>query len=113
MTDMSYIFLVLALILNAIANISIKKAAISSGASISSVLSNPFVYLGIFMFALNLLLYYLALRSLPISVAYPIMVGAGFLLINGYASFFLNETVSGFHIVGYVLIITGLVFVTR
>ncbi len=113
MTGMSYVFLVLALILNAVANISIKKAALSLDTGISGVLSNPFVYLGVVMFALNLLLYYLALRTLPISVAYPIMVGAGFLLISVYASMFLHESISSFHIIGYVLIVIGLVCVTR
>lgn len=103
---MAYLWLTLAFGLNAFANILLKL-----GANKGLVLGNWQLLGGLFFFAINVVFYFLALRALPLSVAYPIMVAMSFLLINGYAFLTLGEPVTPLQIVGYVLIIGGLVLV--
>jgi len=112
---MAYLYLASALLLNAIANILLKVGAsrqMSTEGSLFAILASYWpVGLGIVLFALNVVLYFLALRSLPISLAYPVMVVGGFLLINSYAVFFLKEEISTTQIVGYLCIVAGVLLV--
>ena len=59
------------------------------------------------LFATNVVFYFLALRSLPLSLAYPVMVAGSFLLVNGYASLVLHERVGPAQLAGYALIVFG------
>ena len=63
------------------------------------------------MFALNVVLYFLALRNLPISLAYPVMVVGGFLIINTYAVVYLKEEIVSIQILGYLCIVAGILLV--
>lgn len=103
---MAYLWLTLAFGLNALANVLLKL-----GATKGLALGNWQLLTGLFFFAINVVFYFLALRALPLSVAYPIMVAMSFLLINGYAFMTLGEPVTPLQMVGYVLIIGGLVLV--
>lgn len=119
----SYLFLALALVLNAIANILIKVAmtrrtAGDGGASeglvgfLTTLLSPVFVA-GVLCFGLNLLLYSLALKKIALSVAYPIMVSLGYLIIVFYSRIYLREHLSGVQYVGAALIIAGVWLIVR
>ena len=113
---MQYVFLCIAFILNATANILLKTGALKGltyqGLSFSQILSqNAIAIIGLFFFALNAVFYFMALRSVPISVAYPVMVVMSLLLINGYAIFALKEQVTTVQLIGYALIIAGIVLV--
>jgi multidrug transporter EmrE-like cation transporter len=115
-TYMPYVFLAIAFTLNATANILLKIGALKGisyqGLSFGQILSNNAVaIIGLFFFALNAVFYFMALRSVPISVAYPVMVVMSLLLINGYAIFALKEQVSFTQLIGYALIIAGVVLV--
>jgi len=101
---MASFYLVCAFCLNAAANILLKL-----GASQGLALGNWQLGLGAALFALNLGCYTLALRALPLSVAYPVMVGMSFLIVNGYALLYLTEAITLLQIVGYALIIAGVV----
>lgn len=113
---MGYVYLLLALSLNALANILLATGArrgITLSGSIPEILSaNAAAIAGLAFFAANVGLYFLALRSLPVSVAYPIMVGTGFLLVNGYGYFVFGEGISPLQILGYGAIVLGIVLVT-
>jgi multidrug transporter EmrE-like cation transporter len=112
---MAYFYLAAAFTLNAAANVLLKLGAargLSSTGSLSVLLSGNWQLLaGLVLFAVNVLFYFLALRALPLSLAYPIMVAMSFLLINGYALVGLRETISPIQILGYLLIIAGLTLV--
>lgn len=113
---MAYLYLAAAFSLNAIANILLKLGArngidISSLSPISLALSNWQLILGVIIFAANVILYFLALRELPLSIAYPIMVVMGFIIVNGYAFFLLGESITSLQIFGYFVIVAGLVLV--
>ena len=113
---MVYVFLIGALVLNATANILLKTAAVVPAPSELSFWSLISTYrvgiLGLVLFCLNVGLYFLALKSLPLSAAYPIMVGGGFLIVGMYAWFMLNEHITAPLIIGYILIFVGILLIT-
>ncbi len=110
-----YLLLVVAFVLNSAANI-VLKAGSSRGVvfekfSPALIQQNALLLFGLLLFASNVVVYFLALRSLALSVAYPIMVGASFVLVNGYAAYVLREQLTVMHVVGYVCILVGVVLV--
>jgi len=110
--------LVVALLLNATANLVIKfgmKQIAEGGgvlargvlAGLVSVLTNPLLVVGIFCFGLNLLFYMYALQKLPLSVAYPVMVTTGFAIIVTVAGLRLRERLTLAQWAGVGLILVG------
>lgn len=114
---MHYVFLVIALIFNALANILMKLANVRGitdhnctlSERISGVyLSWPFIG-GIVLFGLNLICYTFALSKMQLSVAYPIMVGSGFAIIGVSSYFLFNERLTPMQITGTLLILLGVI----
>ena len=113
---MAIIYLIGAFVMNASANVLLKIAA-SKGVVLSGGFShilweNRFIFISLCLFGLNLVLYFLALRLVPISVAYPIMIGMTF-VITVSVSLFLGEHISALHWTGLALILAGLLIVAR
>lgn len=121
-----FIALGVALILNAAANLLIKlgmKPIDASGglfrsgtmAAISSILSSPTLLIGLACFGINAAFYMYALQSktLKISLAYPIMVGGGYLIIAIVARFHpsLAERLTWEQVVGVGMILGGVVLI--
>ena len=107
--------MIIAFVLNSIANIMLKIGANSgiqfSGFNWNSVSANRFFIFGILLFAVNVIFYFLALRNLSLSLAYPIMVGMSFLIINSYAYYFLDDKINLMQILGYLMIVAGIIIV--
>ena len=108
--------LIVALVLNAGANILMKVGANSSvtlgpDASFWSKLTNFLnvaTILAITLFAANVLAYRKALDNLNVSIAYPIMVSTGMILIAVVAATpLLGERIAIRHIAGMMLITAG------
>lgn len=124
---MKYVLaLIIALTLNAGANLLIKvgmKTVAASGglfrsgpvAAVEMVLTNLTLMIGLTCFALNAVFYMYALQSkaLQISVAYPIMVGGGYALIALIAHFhpLLSESMTWAQKLGVSLILLGVVLI--
>jgi small multidrug resistance pump len=116
---MRYILaLIAALLLNATANLMMKfgierfKAIgvdLAQGLwpMVVALISNWVLILGLFCFATNVILYTYALKGLPISVAYPIMVSAGFAIIVIVAGLYLDEHPTRSQWLGVTLILIG------
>lgn len=120
----SLVALALALVLNASANLMMKFGAkrvdsvgLKLDGGISSVWTtiaqNWVLLLGLFFFATNVLFYTYALKKIPISLAYPIMVGTGFAIIAVVAWWLLGEKLSVGQWAGVALILVGIVLVAR
>ena len=118
--------LVVALVLNAGANLLMKVGArsVSDGggllrdgpvAAVRIVLSNTTLMGGLCCFAFNVMLYMYALqsKSLKISIAYPIMVGGGYALIAIVARFHpaLGERLTVTQMVGVGFVLMGIVLI--
>ena len=119
----SWILLFTALSMNSLANILIKIGANSpESMDIESSFSqklfaffNLSTILAMFFFACNIFVYRKALEGMPLSVAYPIMAGGGLFLVTlvSFIHPLLRERVSFVHIIGMVLILLGIILVTR
>jgi len=115
--------LVVALLLNAAANVLMKvgsktASVLPVGASVWQRLANFLnlaTALGILLFAANVLVYRKALDNLSLSVAYPVMVSVGLILVTLAAVFIpiLGERVSAWQIIGMILIAAGVWLVAR
>lgn len=121
--SLAWTFLIVALVLNASANILLKVGAMQSRelASDASLMTKALNFLniatcmGIVLFAGNVLVYRKALTGLPISIAYPVMVSVGLLIIVVAARFIplLGEKISLTQGAGMALIIAGVWLVSR
>jgi small multidrug resistance pump len=110
--------LIAALILNATANLLIKASAMNSPqgagamaggvvAAIRGLLTNvPFI-VGLICFGLNLVAYQYALQKLQISIAYPIMVTCGYVIIVIVAGMKMGERMVAVQWAGVALILLG------
>lgn len=110
--------LIVAIIFNSLGNIFLKFGA-DRGISFSFdggigawLAGHAFLIAGVIFFAVNVLFYTIALRALPLSVAYPVMVGSVFFAVGIVASLTLHEYISTIQIVGYGLILIGIVLVS-
>ncbi|OGG80048.1 hypothetical protein A3A39_03075 [Candidatus Kaiserbacteria bacterium RIFCSPLOWO2_01_FULL_54_13] len=112
---MSFFYLAIAFSLNAAANVLLKlgaqKGLVTSSAGTALVAANWQFILAFALFAANVIFYFLALRALPISIAYPTMVVMSFILINAYALTVLGERINATQLVGYGLVVLGLVLI--
>lgn len=116
---MGYLFLIIALFLNAAANILIKLGAGRLDAvkgqalslAIPKLLTNYFLMAGLFLFALNVIFYIIALSKINLSIAYPIMTAGGFLLITLFSFFYLKENVTILQVVGIAFVAIGITLI--
>lgn len=102
---MAYFYLCIAFLLNASANVILK---IASGKD-----DYLLALFGVLFFGINLLFYFLALKTLPLSTSYPIMVVMSFIIINFSSVFYFGEKISPIQVFGFLLIIAGITFVLR
>jgi quaternary ammonium compound-resistance protein SugE len=113
---MNYIYLILAFILNASGNILLKVGA-AKGIYFnvfplgSFLKQNIFLISGFIFFVLNALFYFLALKNIPVSLAYPVMVTASLILTGSYAFLMGGEVFTYNHIIGYALMTLGVVII--
>jgi small multidrug resistance pump len=118
------IALVMALTLNAVANLMMKLGANRLNSSpphfkggiaslVEIALANWVLLLGLCFFAGHVVLYTFALKGIPISTAYPIMVGTGFVIISIGAWKMLGERLSAMQWAGVGLILFGVWLVAR
>jgi len=119
-----WIALVLALTLNAAANLMMKfgvrrydevRAHLEPGLIplAGSLLTNWVLVAGLMCFAVNVAFYTYSLSGLKISIAYPIMVSGGFAIIAVVAWKYLNETLSYGQWAGIAFILIGVFLVAR
>ncbi|MBD3330255.1 EamA family transporter [Candidatus Peregrinibacteria bacterium] len=116
---MHYLLLILALVLNALANILIKIGALkmqnlsslSKGEIAVNLITNHFLIIGVLLFAMNVVFYFLALTKINLSVAYPIMTSGGFLLITIFSVLYLRESLTLLQVMGIILIALGIFFI--
>ncbi len=123
---MKYVIsLALAVVLNACANLlmkfgvkSINKSSGIMSASnpisvVKTLMTSPIILIGLFCFATNVILYSYALQRFKVSLAYPIMVGAGFAIIVLVARFSgLNERLVLSQWIGVGLIFAGVILIS-
>lgn len=115
----AYLFLAAALVLNAAANLLIKYSAArypaapgAGAAALQAYFSVPFAA-GVICFGLNLLAYTQALKKLPLSLAYPLMVSIGYFIILVVSWSLFGERLAPVRYAGAGLMLVGLWMLTR
>ncbi|MCL6611478.1 MAG: hypothetical protein K6T66_08065 [Peptococcaceae bacterium] len=117
-----YLVLLLAIVFNSGANIMIKAAMRKSpiipeqGAvlqAFAQAAKNPFLIGGVVLFGLALAAYSVVLSRINLSVAYPVMTGAGFLLVFLFSGLYFREGITAAHILGSALILAGVWILAR
>jgi multidrug transporter EmrE-like cation transporter len=110
---MNWGFLAAAILFNVAGNLLMKKFALDH--SIKGILSyaNPIFVIGGVMFGINLVLYARAVQSIPLVVAYPVLVGASILLVALAATLLFSEKLTPSMMGGMALISVGLVLLTK
>jgi multidrug transporter EmrE-like cation transporter len=113
---MSILYLIIAFVLNSAGSVMFKVAANRGGfilqGSFFSILSQnyPFI-LGCFLFAANAVFFVLALRTLPLSIANPVMLIMSFIIVATVSVLLLHERINSLQIIGYALLIFGVVII--
>jgi multidrug transporter EmrE-like cation transporter len=112
-----------ALVLNAAANILMKYSALRTrelpaGAGLVEKLAarlHPAFVVGLILFAMNVFAYQAALRTprMKLSVAYPVMVSGGYVIILGVSWFLFRERLGPVQYAGVGLILGGIWMVVR
>ncbi|BDU57281.1 hypothetical protein LMORI2_02630 [Limnohabitans sp. MORI2] len=74
---------------------------------------NPYFIAGLVFYGINVLLFAKALEVLPVSVAYPVLAGGGFLLLVFTSSILLGEVVGLYQGFGILLILTGVILLAN
>jgi len=116
----SWAALSVAILANVVANLSLKQAVTSTSQASDSKLSMliELLYLksfwvGIIMAGVLFFSYILALKQISVSSAYVIVTSLAMALLIISERFILNTPVSSMKIFGVVLIITGVILVTK
>ena len=111
---MHIILLVVALVLNATANLMIKAGVrtlpqqVPLIETLKAAVANPWWLIGgVLCFGLNLAAYGYALHKLPVSWAYPIMVSVSYAIIVCGAAVWFNERLTPRQMVGVAVILAG------
>ncbi len=118
----TFLLILLSVSLSACAQIALKtgmnsariQEVLAGGrpAALLAVGGNPYVLLGLFMYALGAVFWLLVLARLDVSLAYP-FVGLGFLLTMGLGYLLLDEPVGAMRLLGTLLVATGTILVAR
>lgn len=117
-----YLVFIAAIVFNAGANIMIKAAMrknpimLEEGALLNAfiqAIKNPHLIAGVIMFGLALAAYSIVLSKINLSIAYPIMTGAGFLLVFLVSGLYFRESITALHVFGSTLILAGVWVLAR
>ncbi len=114
---LGYILIGVAATLNACASVLLKQGALSgidlnfNRGVLELLWGNRYFLSGLLFFACNVIFYFLALRLLPLTTAYPVMIALSFMLIGALSYALFSEQVSALAAAGYVLIFIGILFV--
>jgi drug/metabolite transporter (DMT)-like permease len=106
------ILVIICTLLSSLGQLSYKLALEKSENSLFKVVFNPLLYLGLFSYFIGALLLILALKQGELSTVYP-FIALGFVWVSFFSIKFLNEKISILRWLGIILIILGLILITR
>lgn len=106
---MRWYLLLAAITANITSNYLLKRAASGPSNSFPDFAVNPFLLFGIFFAALTLISYTLALREIPLSVAYPIVTTMAFMGVFFISWLALGEQIPPLRLLGAGLVLVGVI----
>ncbi|MGB9748371.1 MAG: EamA family transporter [Candidatus Woesearchaeota archaeon] len=106
------ILVIICTLLSSLGQLSYKLALMKSENNLVKVIFNPLLYLGLFSYFIGALLLIFALKQGELSTVYP-FIALGFVWVSFFSVKFLNERISVLRWFGIILIISGLILITR
>ncbi|MBI4268509.1 cation transporter [Candidatus Uhrbacteria bacterium] len=110
---MPYLSLTIAIIAGALGNILIKIGSKGLSENPLAILSSPLSLLGIAFLVASFPFYSQVLQRLPLSLAFPLVTSATFILVAGASVFVFKEPLTFTHFLGMLLVIAGLFLVAQ
>lgn len=111
MNYLPWLLILLAAINSVIGNILISKSQKNTNLIIN-IYSFEFIF-GCVFFALNLGLFAYALKSIDVSIAYPILSGISFILLAIFSSLFLKDHLAPINYIGLLTVALGIYLILR
>ncbi len=108
----SILLMVICTFFISIAQLLYKLGSSSLDFSFSGIFLNYPILLGILLYVIGGIMLIIALRQGSVSILYPI-IATSFVWVSLLSVFFLNESMNIYRWTGIILIIIGIVFVTR
>jgi undecaprenyl phosphate-alpha-L-ara4N flippase subunit ArnF len=105
------IYALVSVLLNALAQLAIKYITRNNSLSVVSLLKDPLTYLVGILYLSSIGLWFVALRILPVSKAYPLQ-SLGYVFVTVAAWLVFTEKVTNHGVLGLVLICAGAFLVT-
>jgi multidrug transporter EmrE-like cation transporter len=114
--NISVIFLILAIVINATGNILMKAGVMAEPVKLSdgiipfvlSYLTNFKLMIGIICFGIALVFYTKVLERINLSIAYPMMTSCGLIIVTLWSLFVFHEKLSAVQFGGLFMIIGGI-----
>lgn len=104
---MSWLFLALATAFNSAGNVLIKMSA-QEGGGLSPYLTPTFI-IGAGLFGLNLIAYTKAQTTIPLSVAYSLLMGGTMVAVTLFGVYYFQEAMTGVKLAGLAFVFLGVV----
>jgi drug/metabolite transporter (DMT)-like permease len=99
--------------LNSVAQVLIKYVSLNTDVnSLSSVLRKPHFYATGFTYFLSIVLWFLALRTIKLSIAFPLQ-SLGYVIVTFASYLVFSEKIGKFQVLGLIFILLGAYFVSR
>ncbi|NIA07333.1 MAG: hypothetical protein GWP14_06820 [Actinobacteria bacterium] len=76
-------------------------------ATVKATVCSPWIIAGVICGAVNLIAYVFALKKFPVSLAYPILISVGYVIIIGGAAVWFSEKLTAWQMVGVGIIMVG------
>lgn len=109
----SWAFVLIAAINSTIGNLLLKKSSGYEATKALHLILNPYLISGLFFYGLSVIFFSRGLTRLPVSIAYPVLASAGFIMLALSASIFLDERLSIFQWAGMAMILAGITLLTN
>ncbi len=109
MAYLKILLIITAGIFSAFGNLYLKRFSIKSKNIFEGIISFDYeLIVGLLFYVLNLLLFIVALKSINVSKAYPILAATSFLTTYYLANLFLGEKIEFIQVIGIGIILIGI-----
>jgi len=106
--------ILLAAVLNGAGSLLLKQSRLrATDPGLVAQLFSPWFIAGLVCYGVNVILFARALDKLAVSLAYPVLAGASFVLITAMAAWLFHERLSPVQWTGAVFIVVGIFLVAR
>lgn len=111
-----YLLIAIDIFLAVVAQVALRMGSTNlTGAGLSLVLEpfkNPYIFMGLFLYAVSFFLYIVILEKFPLSIIYPVITGGILIFVTISSYLFLKETLTLTHILGIFAILSGIILVS-